>query len=230
MIWQSNIHLTVAKLIIPIFTWTESRSFSSKSRTASWADVFRERAPFCSPLHTRPSLWYWTMGIVKKSCRPVTAQTADASINLCPSGDCTKSRCINQSVPIRWLDKKQMHQSICARQVTVQKADASINLCPSGDCTKHRCINQSVPIRWLYKQQMHHSVCTHQVTVQTADASFSLCPSGDCTNSRCIIQSVPIGYLYKQQMHHSVCVHQGTTICHAVLTVTQSWMPVASYW
>ena len=293
MIWQSNIHLTVAKLIIPIFTWTESRSFSSKSRTASWADVFRERAPFCSPLHTRPSLWYWTMGIVKKSCRPVTAQKADASINLCLSGDCTNSRCINQSVPIRWLYKKQMHQSICAHQVTaqtadasinlcpsgdctntVQTADASINLCPSGDCTKSRCINQSVPIRWLhkksryiiqsvpirwlqttdasislcpsgdykqqmhqtvpirglYKKQMHQSIFAHQVTVQTADASFSLHPSGDCTNSRCIIQSAPIRYLYKQQMHHSVCVHQGTTICHAVLTVTQSWMPVASYW
>ena len=133
MIWQSNSHLTVAKLIIPLFTWTESRSFSSKSRTASWADVFRERAPFCSPLHTRPSLWYWTMGIVKKSCRPVTAQTADASFNLCPSGD--------------WLYKKQIHQSICAHQVTVQKADASIKLCPAGDCTNSRCINQSAPIR-----------------------------------------------------------------------------------
>ena len=302
MIGQSNIQLTVATLIIPIFTWTESSSFSSKSRTASWADVFRERAPFCSPLHTRPSLWYWTMGIVKKSCRPVTVQKADASINLCPSGECTKSRCIiqsapirwlqtadasicahqvtvqkadapiklcpsgdykqlmhqsicahqvtvqkadasfnlcpsgdykqqmHQSVPIRWLYKKQMHQSSCAHQVTVQKADASFSLCPSGICTNNRCIFHSVPIRYLYKQQMHHSVCAHQVFVQTADASFSLCPSGICTNSRCIIQSVSIRHLYKQQMHHSVCAHQGTTICHAVLTVTQSWMPVAAYW
>ena len=190
MIGQSNIQLTVATLIIPIFTWTESSSFSSKSRTASWADVFRERAPFCSPLHTRPSLWYWTMGIVKKSCRPVTVQKADASINLCPSGECTKSRCIIQSAPIRWL----------------QTADASIDLCPSGDCTKSRCIIQSVPIRWL--QTADASICAHQVTVQKADAPIKLCPSGDCTKSRCIIQSVPIRYLYKQQMHLSFCAHQ----------------------